>query len=69
METASSPQEATTSTESKAFGVSLNNASSSSTPVPKHTFYLHLKESEFRFNQRQNNLYNVLISFFRKDSL
>ena len=37
--------------------------------VPKHTFYLHLKESEFRFNQRQNNLYKVLLSFLRKDPL
>ncbi|MEO6817359.1 MAG: IS1595 family transposase, partial [Edaphobacter sp.] len=33
------------------------------------TFYLHLKESEFRFNQRQNNLYKVLLSFLRKDPL
>ena len=27
--------------------------------VPKHTFYLHLKETEFRFNHRKANLYNL----------
>jgi len=37
--------------------------------VPKHTFYLDVKESEFLFNQMQNNLYEVLLSFLRKDSL
>jgi transposase len=25
--------------------------------IPKHTFYLHLKETEFRFNHRQHDLY------------
>lgn len=25
--------------------------------IPKHTFYLHLKETEFRFNHRRDNLY------------
>ncbi len=25
--------------------------------VPKHTFYLHLKETEYRFNNRRDNLY------------
>jgi len=25
--------------------------------VPKHTFYLHLKETEFRFNHRHDDLY------------
>lgn len=28
----------------------------------KHTFYLHLKESEFRFNHRHENLYNLLLN-------
>src|SRR6056300_534860 len=28
--------------------------------VPRHTFYLHLKETEFRFNHRNDNLYRVL---------
>ena len=37
--------------------------------VPKHTFYLHLKESEFRFNHRNNNLYNVLLKQLRDDPL
>jgi transposase-like protein len=37
--------------------------------VPKHTFYLHLKETEFRFNHRNNNLYNVLLKLLREDPL
>ncbi len=37
--------------------------------IPKHTFYLHLKESEFRFNQRHGNLYGVLLKLFRGDPL
>ena len=37
--------------------------------VPKRTFYLHLKETEFRFNHRNNNLYKELLNFLRKDPL
>ena len=37
--------------------------------VPKHTFYVHLKETEFRFNQRNKDLHRVLLDFFRKDPL
>ena len=37
--------------------------------VRKTTFHLHLKETEFRFNQRKNNLYKVLLSLLRKDPL
>lgn len=37
--------------------------------VPKKTFYLHLKESEFRFNHRKKDLYKVLLNFLRKDPL
>jgi transposase-like protein len=37
--------------------------------VPKHTFYLHLKETEFRFNHRNQNLHKVLLNFLRKDPL
>jgi len=28
--------------------------------IPKNKFYLYLKESEFRFNNRNKNLYNIL---------
>jgi len=35
----------------------------------KTTFHLHLKETEFRFNHRKNNLYKVLLSILRKDPL
>ncbi|MGK7370143.1 MAG: IS1595 family transposase [Candidatus Halalkalibacterium sp. M3_1C_030] len=37
--------------------------------VPKHTFYLHLKETEFRFNHRNNNLYKVLLKQLKEDPL
>ena len=35
----------------------------------KNTFHLHLKETEFRFHQRHNHLYKVLLSILRKDPL
>ena len=31
--------------------------------VPEHTFYLHLKETEFRFNHRRDNLYHAILEF------
>jgi len=37
--------------------------------VPKHTFYLHLKETEFRFNHRRGNLYLVTLKLLRKKPL
>ena len=37
--------------------------------IPKHTFYLHLKETEFRFNHRQLDLYKTLLSCFRNQPL
>ena len=33
--------------------------------VPKHTFYLHMKETEFRFNHRRDNLYQVVLKLLR----
>lgn len=33
--------------------------------VPKHTFYLHLKETEFRFNHRRDDLYKTLLRLIR----
>ncbi|MBA5248017.1 MAG: IS1595 family transposase [Gammaproteobacteria bacterium] len=35
----------------------------------KNMFDLHLKECEFRFNNRKQNLYKVLLEIFRKESL
>jgi transposase-like protein len=32
-------------------------------------FYLHLKESEWRFNHRQHNIYRILLNEFRKNPL
>jgi transposase-like protein len=32
-------------------------------------FYLHLKESEFRFNNRHNDLYAILLKNLRKNNL
>ncbi len=37
--------------------------------IPKHTFHLHLKETEFRFNHRRNNLYKTLLSCLRNNPL
>ena len=33
------------------------------------TFYLHLKESEFRFNNKDNELYDIMLSKLRKNPL
>lgn len=33
--------------------------------LPKHTFYLHLKETEFRFNNRRIDLYKQLMYLLR----
>jgi len=37
--------------------------------VPRHTFYLHLKETEFRFNHRHVDLYKALLSLLRSNPL
>jgi hypothetical protein len=37
--------------------------------VAKHTFYLHLKETEFRFNHRRDNLYIALLRLLRVNLL
>ena len=33
--------------------------------VPVHTFYVHLKETEFRFNHRRDNLYLKILKLLR----
>lgn len=35
----------------------------------KNHFELHLKECEFRFNNRKQNLYHILLAEFRKEPL
>ena len=37
--------------------------------LPKHTFYLHLKETEFRFNNRKENLTEKLLNLFKNQPL
>ena len=37
--------------------------------IHKHTFYLHLKETEFRFNHRNDNIYQILLKMFRNNPL
>ena len=37
--------------------------------VPRHTFYLHLKAIEFRFNHRNDNLYLALLKLLRDKPL
>ena len=36
--------------------------------LSEETFYLHLKECEFRFNNRKNNIYAILLKNFEKKS-
>jgi len=37
--------------------------------IHKSTFYLHLKECEFRYNYRQENLYKLLLKIIQKSPL
>jgi transposase-like protein len=37
--------------------------------VPRHTFYLHLKECEWRFNNRHANLYQELLKLLRDNPI
>jgi transposase-like protein len=37
--------------------------------IPEATFYLHLKECEFRFNYRNDNLYPILLKILRENPL
>lgn len=37
--------------------------------MSKSTFYLHLKECEFRYNYRSHNTYKILLKFFRNNPL
>ena len=37
--------------------------------VPAHTFYWHLKESEWRFNHRQEDPYWALLKLLRQHPL
>ncbi|MGK0499284.1 MAG: hypothetical protein ACJAYG_000920 [Oceanicoccus sp.] len=37
--------------------------------IHQHTFYLHLKETEFRFNNRRDNLYRILMKELRSNPL
>jgi len=37
--------------------------------IPKKTFYLHLKECEFRFNYRNQNIYKLVLEMLRKNPL
>ncbi len=37
--------------------------------IPNSTFYLHLKESEFRFNYRKQNIYKMVLDLFKNNSL
>jgi transposase len=37
--------------------------------IHKHKFYLHLKECEFRFNHRNENLYLLLLKLIKNNPL
>ncbi len=35
--------------------------------LPKHTFHLHLKETEWRYNHRHSNKYKTLLTYLREN--
>ncbi len=37
--------------------------------LPKHTFHLHLKETEWRYNHRNLNKYKILLTYLRENPL
>jgi transposase len=37
--------------------------------IPKNTFHLHLKETEWRFNHRASNKVRLLLKYFRENPL
>ena len=37
--------------------------------LPKHTFHLHLKETEWRYNHRRADKYKCLLQYLRKNPL
>ena len=37
--------------------------------LPRHTFHLHLKETEWRYNHRHANKYTYLLQYLRKNPL
>jgi transposase-like protein len=37
--------------------------------IQRHMFYLHLKETEFRFNHRRDNLYQLLLKLLREQPI
>jgi transposase-like protein len=37
--------------------------------VSGNTFYLHLKETEYRFNHRRGNLYAAMLKLLKRDPL
>jgi len=37
--------------------------------IPQHKFHYHLKETEFRFNNRDKNIYHILLANFRTQPL
>ena len=37
--------------------------------IRKHTFYFHLKESEFRFNYRHKDIYKLILKMLRENHL
>ena len=35
--------------------------------LPKHTFHLHLKETEWRYNHRHSNMGKTLLTYLREN--
>jgi transposase-like protein len=56
-------------TASKAFGEIAKMRIAKFRGLSKNTFYLHLKESEFRFNYQSDNLYNLILKIVKEHPL
>ncbi|MEM6258949.1 MAG: IS1595 family transposase, partial [Planctomycetota bacterium] len=37
--------------------------------ISKHTFHLHLKETEYRFNHRRDNLCQAVLKLLRENPI
>ena len=37
--------------------------------LPNHTFHLHLKETEWRYNQRRSDKYKTLLTYLRQNPI
>ena len=69
MPATSSPKAPPISTASKGFWGLAKVRLTQFKGLPKHTFHLHLKETEWRYNHRRADKYKCLLQYLRKNPL